>query len=151
MYFFSNWINKLFSEENMVSRILFKARKVAGSTTYKQIKMVCDCVVSLFILCIQSWRQRQLVNVDKDLSILIKMSSSKLHTAPLGPLTKLLYWTRWGWRCVGPPPLLLVDYLWHRNAQLGSTDYRPWLIIRPISSFSSDYLLGAFSVRLPIK
>ena len=32
-------INKLFSEENKVPRILFEARKVAGSATYKQSKM----------------------------------------------------------------------------------------------------------------
>ena len=37
-----NWINKLFSEENKVPIALFKARKVAGSATYKQ---VWSCVI----------------------------------------------------------------------------------------------------------
>ena len=34
MYFFHNWINKLFSEESEAPRTLFEARKVAGSAKY---------------------------------------------------------------------------------------------------------------------
>ena len=45
MYLFHKWMNKLFSEENKVPRILFEARKVAGSATYKQSETVWNCVV----------------------------------------------------------------------------------------------------------
>ena len=34
--FFHNWINELFTEEHKVSRLLFEARKVAGSAKSKQ-------------------------------------------------------------------------------------------------------------------
>ena len=33
---FHKWINKLFSEQNKVLRMLFEATQVAGSATYKQ-------------------------------------------------------------------------------------------------------------------
>lgn len=94
------------------------------------------------LFCIFSHEDRfhRQIHFDKGLSLLIKVSSSKLHSVPLGPLTKLLYWTSWGWECVGPPPSLLRDYLWHGSPLLGSTNYRSRSIIRPISSFSSDYL-----------
>ena len=36
--FFYNWANKLFKEEDKVPTILYDARKVAGSATYKQSK-----------------------------------------------------------------------------------------------------------------
>ena len=45
LFIFPNWTNKLFSEENKVSRTLFEARKVAGSATYKQSKTELNCVV----------------------------------------------------------------------------------------------------------
>ena len=35
--FFNNWIKKVFSEENTVPRMMFEARKLAGSATYKQV------------------------------------------------------------------------------------------------------------------
>ena len=42
--FFSQVNKKLFSEENKVPRTLFEAKKVAGSTTYKQSQQY-KCVV----------------------------------------------------------------------------------------------------------
>ena len=38
IYFFHNWINKMFSKENKVTRTLSEARKVAGSAKYKQVQ-----------------------------------------------------------------------------------------------------------------
>ena len=51
MYFFHRRINKLFSEENKVSRTLFEAREVAGSATYKQSKTVCYSVMKTKRVC----------------------------------------------------------------------------------------------------
>ena len=63
IFFFHNWMNKLFLEENKVTRTLFVARKVAGTATYKQSKTVWHCTfnVTLFIQFIQSWKQRWFV------------------------------------------------------------------------------------------
>ena len=69
-----NWINKLFSEENKVPRTLFEARKLAESATYKQSKTAWNCVVL--------WVQF-LYSVSEDLSLLVKISSPKLRSAPL--------------------------------------------------------------------
>ena len=46
---FSNWINKLFSEENKVPRKLLEARKVAGSATYNTSTTGW---IGLFSLCL---------------------------------------------------------------------------------------------------
>ena len=64
IYLFYNWINRLFTEENMVPRTLFEARNVAGSTKNKQIKqdeIVFSFKVRLLIQFIQSWKQRESV------------------------------------------------------------------------------------------
>lgn len=65
-FFFRNWIIKLSSEENQIFRAMFKARKLAGSATYKQSK-----TIPLSPLIIYSW---------------------KLHIAPL---IEPLRWTWW--------------------------------------------------------
>ena len=44
-YFLHNSIKKLLSEENKVPRMQYEARKVAGSTTYKQSNTVWNYVV----------------------------------------------------------------------------------------------------------
>ena len=41
---FQKWINKLFSEENKVPRMLFEAKLVAGSATYEQRETVWNFV-----------------------------------------------------------------------------------------------------------
>ena len=47
IYLFHNWVNKLFSQENKVPRKQFKARKVAGSATYKQVTLFIQFVQAL--------------------------------------------------------------------------------------------------------
>ena len=60
VFFFHNWMNKLFSEEDKVPRTLFEAGQVMGSATglnkVKQNETVFYFKVSLFI---QSWEQRE--------------------------------------------------------------------------------------------
>ena len=53
-------MNKLFSEEDVVPRTLFEARKVAGSAKFrvKHYEIVLSFKVSLFI---HSWKQREVV------------------------------------------------------------------------------------------
>ena len=41
----------MFSEENKVPRILFEARKMAGSAKYNQSKAVRNCVALLRSVC----------------------------------------------------------------------------------------------------
>ena len=53
MFAVHNPIKELFSEENKVPRTLIGARKVSGSTKYKQIKTVWICVV----LCLFSHKR----------------------------------------------------------------------------------------------
>ena len=85
MYFFLNWTHKLASEETKVPRTLCEARKVAGSSTLvKQYEIVLSFKISLFIQFIQSWViSMKEILLWVNLSILIKMTSPKLHTAPL--------------------------------------------------------------------
>ena len=82
---FHNWINKLFSEENEVPVMLFEAGRVAGSATYRQSNTAWHRVLSFTVsLFHQSWKQREFFYfVCWRFSLLIKMSSSELHTAPL--------------------------------------------------------------------
>ena len=49
IFFFHKWLNKLFTEEDNVPSKQFKARKVAGSATYKQYEIVLSFKISLFI------------------------------------------------------------------------------------------------------
>lgn len=52
MYFFYNWINRLFSEENKVPKTLFEDIKVAGpphTNNLKQYKTVLSFKVTLFM------------------------------------------------------------------------------------------------------
>ena len=85
--FFHDWINKLFPEEDNVPTTLFDARKVAGSATYKQSKTVWH-FHSVYLFCHKNKKFANFVclaikETVKDIfSLLIKVSSPKLHSAP---------------------------------------------------------------------
>ena len=87
-----NWINKLFSEENNVPRR--RSRRLNDGRVRhlspKQNSMKLCCPLRSVCLFVQSWKQRAapyLVwlcsNKNQDLSLLIEISSNKLHIAPL--------------------------------------------------------------------
>lgn len=68
-------------------RTLLEVRKVAGSTTYKQSEacpLRSACLFSLFSHVNKDSLSIQFIqSVNKDLFLLIEISSQKLHTAPL--------------------------------------------------------------------
>ena len=85
------WRNKLFSEEKKVPRSLLEARKLAGSATYEPSKTVRNfgvlfvssvmetvCLFSLFL-----HKNSMVIQSKQVISLLIKMSASKLQNAPL--------------------------------------------------------------------
>ena len=83
-------MNKLFSEKNKVPEHYLNLGKVAESVTYKQVKeyeIVLPFKISLFSFSVMKncffsllWDR----NINEELSLLIKMYSPKLHSAPSG-------------------------------------------------------------------
>ena len=85
----NDWINKLFSEENKVPGTPLEARKVAGSAKiFSVVKKKKTCFFFFFFNTLKKKKKKK-ESLHKDLSLLIQMSSPKLHRASLAMLSWL--------------------------------------------------------------